>query len=256
VLDKKNNFILQVQKKINKISLSNTNLKIYYKKKNNKKQVFTNLDVKIEKFLRKEIKNKFPNDNIIGEELKNKPNLSKFTWYIDPVDGTKNLIINIPTWSNMIGLFYEEKAINSLINFPEMNKFYYSIKSKSFINKKNKVKKIKSSKIRLVKDAKIVFNSLHVLKSKKVLNFVKRFKNFTRVTGIDAYNFCLIAEGKIDVLIEKGLKIVDIMPIIALIENSGGIITDWQGNRNFKKGEILVAGNKYLHKKVLSLLKS
>ena len=94
------------------------------------------------------------------------------------------------------------------------------------------------------------------MKSKKVLNFVKRFKNFTRVTGIDAYNFCLIAEGKIDVLIEKGLKIVDIMPIIALIENSGGIITDWQGNRNFKKGEILVAGNKYLHKKVLSLLKS
>ena len=254
MIDKKNNFILKVQKQINKISLNYNNLRFFSKKKKNKIQIYTNLDIKIENFLRKEIENKFPNDNIIGEELRNKKNFSEFTWYIDPVDGTKNLILNIPTWSNMIGLFYKDKAINSLINLPKMSKFYYSVKSKSFVNNKNKVKKIKSSKIKSIKDAKIVFNSLHVLKSIKIRNFIKRFNNFTRITGIDAYNFCLLAEGKIDVLIEKGLKIVDIMPVIALVENSGGVITDWQGNRDFKKGEIIVASNKHLHTKVLKFL--
>ena len=39
-------------------------------------------------------------------------------------------------------------------------------------------------------------------------------------------NFCLIAEGKVDVLIESGLKQVDILPLIPIIENSGAIITN------------------------------
>ena len=37
-------------------------------------------------------------------------------------------------------------------------------------------------------------------------NILKRYKGFYKITGSDAYNFCSIAEGKIDVLIESGLK--------------------------------------------------
>ena len=69
------------------------------------------------------------------------------------------------------------------------------------------------------------------------------------------YNFCSIASGKYDVLIESGLKIVDIMPILGIVENAGAIITDWRGGRNFNDGKVLVTTNKKIHSYFLKYLK-
>ena len=55
-------------------------------------------------------------------------------------------------------------------------------------------------------------------------------------------------------LIESGLKQVDILPLIPIIENSGAIITNWRGEKNFKKGDILVTGNPNLHKKLIKII--
>ena len=253
---KLNKFILYLQKKINKIILINLNKKLSVRLKNKKRyDVVTNLDIKIEKFLKKEIKKKYPYHNIKGEELKNKKKNSKFSWFIDPIDGTKSMLIGLPTWSNMIGLFESNKAICSLINYPLMKKFYFTFKNKSFVSENNKVKIIKSSKIYNLNKAKIVTNSIHTLNNKYLFNFFKNFGGFFKITGADSYNFSLIAEGKVDILIEDKLKIVDIMPIISLIENSGGIITDWNGNKNFKLGKVLVTANIKLHREVLKKLK-
>ncbi len=136
-----------------------------------------------------------------------------------------------------------------------MKKFYFTFQDKSFVSQNNKLKVIKSSQIQRLDKARIVTNSIHTLKNKYLFNFFKNFGGFFKITGADSYNFCLIAEGRIDVLIEDKLKIVDIMPTISLIEKSGGIITDWKGNKNFKKGKVLVTSNLKLHKEILKKLK-
>ena len=38
--------------------------------------------------------------------------------------------------------------------------------------------------------------------------------------------------------------IVDILPILLIVKNSGAIITDWQGKNDFSKGQVLVSPNK------------
>ena len=81
------------------------------------------------------------------------------------------------------------------------------------------------------------------------------YKGFFKVTGVDAFNFCSIAEGNFDVLIETGLKIVDILPIVLIVKNSGALITDWQGKSDFTKGQVLVCPNKKIQKYYLNLLK-
>jgi len=251
------NFLIKLQKKTNKICFSYLKKKLVVKLK--KKKLYdavTNLDIKIEKFLRSEINKKYPEHNINGEELKNIDKNSKFTWFIDPVDGTKALILGLPTWSNMISVFKEKKPICSLINFPLLNKFYIAIFKKTFLVEKNKYSIIKSSKINNLKEAKIVTNSIHTLKNKRLMKFFQNFRGLFKITGCDSYNFCLIAEGKADILIEDKLKIVDIMPIISIIENSGGVITDWKGNKNFYSGKILASSNKILHQQVLKKIKN
>ena len=60
--------------------------------------------MRIERIIRNEIKKSYPDHNIIGEEFRLRDRGSKFTWIIDPIDGTKALICGQPTWSNLISL--------------------------------------------------------------------------------------------------------------------------------------------------------
>ena len=102
---------------------------------------------------------------------------------------------------------------------------------------------------------KLAINTIHPLQFKKVNKFILNYKGFFRTTASDAYNFCSIAEGNLDALIESGLKSVDILPLIKIVESSGAIITNWEGEKNFKDGKIIIASNKKIHKYILDKIK-
>ena len=60
----------------------------------------------------------------------------------------------------------------------------------------------------------------------------------------------------IDIIVEANLKPFDILPLVPIIRNSGGIITDWNGKMDISKGNVIVAANNTLHKKFLFKLKN
>ena len=236
--------------------LFNKKIKIQYKtKKDFQIYTVTKLDIRSEKIIRKKIFKYFPDHNIIGEECKDKLTESEYTWVIDPIDGTKSMIMGLPTWSNLIGLYKNEKCILSWANFPELNKYYIAYDNKSFVFQNKKLNRIQTNKNVNFKNAKLTINTLHSLRNRKIFKYIMKFKGFFKVTGVDAYNFCSIAEGKFDILIESGLKIVDILPILLIVQNSGAIITDWQGKNNFAKGQVLVSPNIKIHNYFLKILK-
>ena len=68
-------------------------------------------DREFEKFIRRKIKRKFPNHQVIGEEFGHKKTKSDYTWVIDPIDGTRSFIIGNPTWSNLIALNYKGRPV-------------------------------------------------------------------------------------------------------------------------------------------------
>ena len=75
-----------------------------------------------------------------------------------------------------------------------------------------------------------------------------------RNVSYDALSYCLLAEGKIDVVIESNLKSYDIVPLIPIIKNSGGCISTWKNNSAEEGGNILATSNKKLHKKILKII--
>ena len=91
------------------------------------------------------------------------------------------------------------------------------------------------------------------------LKLLKKFnkvnKNLSRIT-LDALSYCLLAEGKIDAVIETDLKIYDVAAIIPIVTNAGGFITTWDNNNAIKGGNILATSNKKLHYKLLKILRS
>lgn len=252
ILDKE---LLSFSKKlINSLSykiIKNLNTIKFKTKKDFQIDPVTKFDIKIEKLIRKIIKTNFKKHNITGEELEDENNNSDYTWIIDPIDGTKSMILNLPTWSNLLGLYYKKNCIYSFANFPLLKKTFIGLSNKTILIKKNKIKKIKSNQRANSKNMKLAINTLHSLRDPKIKKYILNFKGFFKVTGSDAYNFCSVAEGRLDALIESGLKQVDILPIIKIIDSSDAIISNWKGNRDFKDGKVLVSANKSIHKFLL-----
>ena len=71
----------------------------------------TSADKAFENFIRKEIKKRFPDHQLIGEEFGHKKSKSDYSWVIDPIDGTRSFVIGNPTWSNLISLNYKGNPI-------------------------------------------------------------------------------------------------------------------------------------------------
>lgn len=235
--------------------------KINFKlKEKDKFEPVTHLDLKVEKKLKKIILKKFKHSNFIGEEtsnIYNKKNSNFLTWVVDPIDGTKNLLIGSPVWSNLVGLCLNEKPYMGLAFFPNLKKYYFSDSNKAFLYKDFKKKiLIKSSNQKSLKKSTIVTNTINTLKKKKIFNLFLNHKGLCKISSLDALNYCLLAEGKIDIILETKVKEVDILPLIPIIENSGGKITNWNGESDISKGDILVSSNSILHAKMVSKLKS
>ena len=104
-----------------------------------------------------------------------------------------------------------------MANFPYLEKIFYSNDNNAISINSQKHKIIKTSKIEKLKNAKLITNSIHTFVNKKIYKFFKNYPYFFKISGIDAYNFCLLAEGKIDIIIESGLKQVDILPLVPII---------------------------------------
>ena len=96
----------------------------------------TSSDKAFEKFIRNEIKKKFPNHEVIGEEYGYKKTKSEYAWIIDPIDGTRSYIIGNPTWSNLISLNYKGKPVLGLANYPVLKKYYFNTSQKCLCSRK------------------------------------------------------------------------------------------------------------------------
>ena len=66
----------------------------------------TKADKEIEKYIRTQILNHYPNHNIVGEEYKKVVGKENITWYIDPIDGTRSFLAGKHDFGTLILFFY------------------------------------------------------------------------------------------------------------------------------------------------------
>lgn len=159
---------------------------------------------------------------------------SEVIFVIDPLDGTNNAIRNIPSYGISVALADKTKQDDQITiqdielafvkNFAT-NEAYYAIrKHGAFINgkplyftKKNYNPSLKGSYI----------HSMDI-------NCLKKINGCgIRVMGALALELCYVADGTYQAFIEsrKNLRIIDIAAAKLIIEESGGVITDFQGNK-------------------------
>jgi len=250
-------FIESLAKKLTKFYYSKLNkpFKVSNKLKGRGYDPVTSADKAFEKFIRKEIKKKFPNHQVIGEEFGFKKTKSKYSWIIDPIDGTRSFVIGNPTWSNLISLNFQGKPIIGLANYPVLRKYYFNVSDKiAYVVDKGKKRKIKVNKKVLFKNLKMsaAFHGMLSLSQQKKIPKILKLMQFPCA---DALSYSHLAEGKVDVVIQCGNKIWDIHPLIPIIEAAGGIVSTWKNTNAAKGGNIVASANRDIQNKILKILK-
>ena len=224
-----------------KISLSffKKNIDIQSKSKS-KFDPVTEADISTQKYINNCIKKKFPTHSIVGEENSQIKN-SEYEWCIDPIDGTRSFITGFPTWGTLISLSKNGKVILGIVDMPALDERYVGYNKISY--------KITNDRKKLLKVKKNKDLSKSILSSTSLYEFktAKDKRDFNRVSkkvsgvhfGGDCYQYCLLADGLIDLVIESGLNSWDIRALIPIIINAGGSIKTWQNGDPKNGGKII-----------------
>ncbi len=195
-------------------------------------QVLTETDLAIGKLIIQKIQELYPGYNIIDEEAGVIAKQSRYTWVVDPIDGTSNFANGLPTYGVMIGLLDREQPIAGGIALPAFNQIYVAEKgSGAFCN---------GQPIH-VTDEKSLMSSLvaygidgHQEAPDKTLDEVavlaKIILNIRNLRSTNsAYDMVHVADGKYGAFLNQTSKIWDNVAIQIIIEEAGGVVTDFLG---------------------------
>ena len=212
-------------------------------------------DKKTETLIRKLIKDKYPNHGVIGEEFKSDEFNDKPYWVIDPIDGTRAYILEIPVWGTLIAFNDGENPVIGICDQPFLKDRYLGFKKKSFKVSGGEKNQIFTSEKDDLSSCTVSTTDPNLFSEKDFISFnnISTLCS-TRRFGLDCMGYCLLASGKIDLIIEPDLKTYDIQALIPIIEGAGGMITTWEGKDPSNGGNIIASCSKSLHEEVLLLL--
>ena len=198
-------------------------------KKSTNIDLVTNADVESENYIIKSIQKQFPTHSIISEENGSISKKKEYTWVIDPLDGTTNFAHNLPIFSVSIGLIKNKEIICGVVYNPAADKCFYAEKKKgAYLNDK----KIYVSSSTTLSDSLLVTGFPYLHDSKYDLSF-ELFKDFydrtrgMRRLGAASLDLCFVGMGRFDGYYEFSLKPWDICAGALILEEAGGVVTDW-----------------------------
>lgn len=211
-------------------------------------------DKQIECEAREFLGQQFPDHSILGEEYGAGDLTNDHVWVIDPIDGTRSFISGHPLFGFLLAHMYRGQCELGMISMPALREQYVGQRGEGAtlngvpINTSNKTG---------LSDATVYINEGDKLLEHEP-DTASRLLNIghTRRFGYDCYSHALLASGHIDVVVDYDLKPFDYLPLAGVIEEAGGIISDWNGEKLTYKsdGRIVSAATPELHLEVLRLL--
>ena len=210
-----------------KIILDKTTPSVSIKAKND---FVTDIDIAISDFLKTKLKEIDPTVGFFSEEEEG--NLQDNCWILDPIDGTTNLIYGYNLSSVSLGHYLDGEVVYGIVYNPFTEEIFTAERGKgAFLNHKKRLK----VSTRNIDESLIEFGagSTHKEFTDENFNLVKKiFEQCVDVRRIcsSALDLCYIASGRIDGYFERILKPWDIAAGSLILEEAGGIITDYFGN--------------------------
>lgn len=214
-------------------------------------------DRSAEQAMRAVLTERFPEYGVAGEEFgRDRPEALR-CWVLDPIDGTRAFISGMPTWGILLGLVIGGTAVGGIMHQPFTGETYVADPvNGSRLLHQGQTTMLRASR-RTALQAAILYSSdpLPLLRG-GIADGFDRLASACRLRrwGGDCYAFALVGFGSIDIMVEGALASYDIVPLIAIIEGAGGIVTNLDGALPLQGGNVIAAGNPTLHAAALRIL--
>lgn len=218
----------------------------------------TEADLESEKSILAILKTKFPTYNIYSEEEGKTDNDSDYTFVVDPLDGTNNFVLGIPNFSVSVALFYKNEAIIGVVYQPILDQTYYATKGKgAFLNGK----KIKANNVINSEKITIAYGCGYKTKrgylAKTLSGLVNSNHKRILLNWSPAYEYCLLACGRIESIISDGIELYDYGAGKLIAKEAGAQVVDFTGKKeiDYTNNSFVISNTSEINKYVFNIIK-
>ena len=216
-------------------------------------------DLASEKYILDAIEKSYPSSHIISEEegeLNKELSGNGMTWIIDPLDGTTNFVHRFPFFAVSIGVMINGELSAGAVYNPASDELFSAQQGKgAFLNGQ----KICVSKIREFNDS-LCITGFYYFQGEKLYHQIERFKRVQEATlsvrrlGAAALDICYVACGRAEGFWEEGLNSWDVAAGTLILQESGGIFSDFSGKTGSIFGNEFIYSNNYIQEDLLKIL--
>ena len=191
----------------------------------------TDADKATETAIRAILTKERPDDGVLGEEFGESDILGSRYWVIDPIDGTKNFMRAVPTWSTLIALVEDGEVVVGVVSAPALTRRWHASKGDGAYVCFNSgpPRKISVSKVSQIKDASVTYSDFVGFGERKDA-FISLIDQSWRSRGFgDFWSHMLVAEGSADIAVEPVLAVWDMAALDIIVREAGGSFTSITG---------------------------
>lgn len=209
----------------------------------------TEADLASEQFLKTALASVIPEASFDAEESGIKQNVSDYCWVIDPLDGTTNFVCGIPYFCISVALTYRDEPILGVIYQPITRELISAQKGQGLFLNGEKVSPRPQEQL----DRAIIVVGVPYAKNiwfMKILDSIRAVTPHTyafRHLGAVALDLAYVAIGRLDGVFLADLAWWDIAAGMLLVQEGGGMATDFEGNPLNKEYKTAVASGKNIH---------
>lgn len=216
----------------------------------------TESDLATERAIRAILDVERPGDGIFGEEFGAAGDTHR-QWIIDPIDGTANYLKGIPMWATLIALAVDGESRVGVVSQPAIGRRWWGATGLGAWTSgaDAEPRRLAVSSVDSIDQASVSFQSIAQWRDAGELPALQRLTSAVwrdRAYG-DAWPYMLLAEGRLELVAEFGVKEYDIAPYAVIIPEAGGRFTAYDGSDSISRQSSL-ATNGVLHDRFLALL--
>ena len=216
----------------------------------------TAADRDAERIMRDMILDRYPTHGVLGEEFGEVQSADGYGWTLDPVDGTRAFICGVPVWGTLIALTYEGRPLIGMIDQGFLDERYVGGPDGAYVTARGQTRTLHARACAHLKDATVSTTDPFLFDPAEAGGFemVRRAARTTRY-GLDCFGYAMLADGRVDLVIESGLKPWDVHALVPIIEGAGGMVTNWRGGPAWGGGQVIASGDAGPHAQALVALK-
>jgi len=251
------NKVIQISKKAGEIVREGFGKNFSIEYKTNISNLVTEIDKKSEALIIDFIKKEFPVHSVLAEESGEHGTSSEYLWVIDPLDGTTNFAHRLPIFAVSIGVQKNGETICGVVYDVTRDEIYSSEKGSGSFRNGEKLHVSTNDDLR----KSVLVTGFPYNISENPDHAIERFiaslkaARAVRRLGSAAIDFCYVASGVFDAFWEVHLHPWDICAGKLIVEEAGGVVTNFNNEKIDIYSKQILATNNRVHQKMLELLK-